>query len=147
MRLKLLLNIENFQNHTIYTAEHSDIKDCYREQVIFLQDWVAYTPFAGKLLTHILKILGEIPIEGGQLKAEEDATPEFKYVETENEPVKKTSGLDFERTYKMGKDPCNKCGGQISWALRPGRSYPLHVDLNGKIEDNGRNGDCPKSGF
>ena len=81
MRLKLLLNIENFQNHTIYTAEHSDIKDCYREQVIFLQDWVAYTPFAGKLLTHILKILGGIPIEG------EESVPKGETVYLEKPPM------------------------------------------------------------
>ena len=82
---------------------------------------------------------------GKQLKAESEAKPEFKYEETEL--VKKASGLDFERTYKITGTPCNKCGGLISWALKPDRNFPLHVDSNGKIEKNGRNGDCPKRGF
>ena len=94
---------------------------------------------------------------GKQLEAEmgynkpeimkKDATPEFKYAETENEPVKKSSGLDFEKKYKIAGNPCNKCGGLFSWDLRPDRKFPLHVDSNGKIENNGRNGDCPKSSF
>ncbi len=149
MKLKLLLNIKNFQNHTIYTAEHSDIKDCYREQVIFLQDWVVYTPYAGKLLTHILKILGEIPIEG------ETPVPTGETVSLEKPPTVVKSvpictgqdsnpldysndTLDYSKVYKISSTTCARCGGTISWDLRDtGRKFPLHVDKDGKIFNGG----------
>ena len=153
MRLKLLLNIENFQNVTHYTAEHSDIKDCYREQVIFLQDWVAYTPYAGKLLTHILKILGEIPV------GEISVVPEGRVDIVKVKPVKDASLgkslnnsipadsnpfeysndiLDYSKVYKINSIKCTKCNGTISWDLRDtGRKFPLHVDKDGKIFNGG----------
>ena len=57
-----------------------------------------------------------------------------------------TKSIDMGKTYSyMSKKGipyvCNKCSGFISWELRPERSYPLHVNQEGKIVNDGN---CPE---
>lgn len=60
MRLTLKLNLgaDTYENQEFESNEYEYIVDCYREQVIFLQGWVEFTPFAQPLLDHILRLLG-----------------------------------------------------------------------------------------
>lgn len=64
---------------------------------------------------------------------------------TEEVVVPAPKKVDMGRTYtymsKKGTPyTCNKCKGFISWELRPERSYPLHVDKEGQIINDGN---CP----
>ena len=46
--------------------------------------------------------------------------------------------------YTVGKTPCNKCGGKITWdnnnKTESGKSYPDHLDEDGNILEGG----CPE---
>ena len=73
----------------------------------------------------------------------------FKGDEAKNVSKPLPKEIDYARIYnymrKDGKTPntCNKCSGFISWDLRPERIYPLHVNQEGKIVDDGN---CPEFG-
>ena len=54
------------------------------------------------------------------------------------------STLDFKKTHKIYKDPCNRCGGMITFEYYgKGIQYPIHIDANGKIIGNET---CPEYG-
>ena len=85
---------------------------------------------------------------------QEALQPDLEYTTRVEEEVKKpkvkklpksTKKIDTGEVYNfMGKEKpytCNKCGGLISWDLRPERIPPLHVDKNGHMIGVG---DCPE---
>lgn len=74
------------------------------------------------------------------LKAE-DKTYVTEDIKTETE---KKVDLAQKYNYMSKKGTpytCNKCKGFISWDLRPERSFPLHVNQEGRIVNDGN---CPE---
>lgn len=106
------------------------------------------------LLNEILAELKEIKlIFRGYIAKQEALQPDLEYTtvkETIHKLPKSTKKLDAGAAGKvynfMGKGgpyTCKKCGGLISWDLRPERIPPLHVDKDGHMIGNG---DCPEFG-
>jgi hypothetical protein len=64
MKLKLKLNIENFQNIEITTNEYKNLYRCYAEIGDFLEDWIDITGHAQKLYEHIEVVLSQLSNAG-----------------------------------------------------------------------------------
>ena len=92
----------------------------------------------------ILKLVKSINIKLDKLVNLETKEMAKEIVETLKQEDK-TNPIDSGKVYNFKKKDgtpltCNQCKGYISWDLRPERSYPLHVDLEGHILGTG---DCP----
>lgn len=95
MRLTLKLNLgsDTYENLELQTNEYEYIEDCYREQVIFLQGWVEFTPFAQPLLDHILRLLGgeKTVLEKITLPSERTGDAKEMINPTDSKPLEKTT--------------------------------------------------------
>ena len=97
-----------------------------------------------------LKISHQLILEALLPHREYNSLKEEVVLPTLKKLPKSTKKLEPEQLCKvynfMGKNApytCSKCGGLISWDLRPERVHPLHVDKEGHILGNG---DCPAWG-
>ncbi len=74
----------------------------------------------------------------------EDVEPKIVGLGLADATVPKSVDMAKVYSYMSAKGipyTCNKCSGFISWELRPERSYPLHVNQEGKIVNDGN---CPE---
>ena len=111
MKVKLLLNLENYQNITFVSNEGMDRLASYEELLPCVEDWIGYSPHALKLANHIRKILGLDPHE---VEYEEPKEIQFK---KEVLLVDTTINIEHEgRFYKKFITCKYKCGGLTSWA-------------------------------
>ena len=137
MKIKLLINLENYQNITFVSNNGKSRLDAYEMLLICVEDWVGYSPHALKIVNHIRKILSLDPYE----VVYEDLEV-VQEVEIKKQP-KSTKKIIANGKYKVASTTCNKCGGYISWDGydKSNPSPPIHVDQNGNIEGNGN---CPE---
>ncbi len=99
------------------------------------------------LLIDFRQVLGAKQIVNILAKEEHDANdiePKVVSPELAQAQVEKIVNMARIYTYMSKKGnpyTCKNCGGFISWELRPERSYPLHVNQEGKIVNDGN---CPE---
>lgn len=134
-KIELLVNLENFQNITFFANEGKDRLEVYEELLVYVEDWIGYSPFALKLANHIRKILQLDPYEVvNSLEVVEE-------VVIKKQP-KSTKKVPANGKYKVATKRCDKCQGYISWDGydNSNPSPPIHVTMDGRIIGNG---DCP----
>ena len=139
MKVKLLVNLENFQNIEFVSIESINRLDPYEEILPYVEDWIGYngSPHPLKLANHIRKILGLDPHE-----VEYEGLTVVEEVEIKKQP-KSTKKIPANGKYKVANTICNICEGHISWDgfVKDTGMHPIHVDKDGNIMGNG---DCPE---
>lgn len=139
MKLEITLNLENYENIRFETNEYKSLTNCYAEIHDFLLFWTSYTDHAKKLLEHISKMT-----KSSNKPTQMMTALDLENIEIADRMAAKTSKIQ-EKIYNIASKSgqpykCSKCGGFISWDLRPERVHPLHCDKLGQIIGDG---DCP----
>ena len=144
--MKIKLNLEHFQNITLYAPKELDKEGQYVVLLEQVEDWIGFTPHAKPLANHLRKILGLQPYISDEGKGEtsverygdnglESHKTDLPKTDSTPLPVIKTVDPLSDRIEYDGKTfekfiPCKyKCGMFTAWG-KPYKQGDKKLHLN-----------------
>lgn len=105
-----------------------------------VEDFISYSKHAVFLANYLRGLLKVSPLTNNKIPEDflNKPTKEANEivdarVNADIEAMMEDDGIsDTMQTYKISGNPCNRCGKNVSWDLRPERHLPLHVDAKGR---------------